>query len=63
LTKGHQLDVVRNLEGRSSYVGKVEIIETAPDKSVAKILPEFRRGTVQKDDEVTYIDINSLTAK
>ncbi|GHT21231.1 hypothetical protein FACS189419_01800 [Planctomycetales bacterium] len=63
LVKGQQLDVVRSLEGRSSYVGKVEIIETASDSSVAKVLPEFRRGTVQVNDEVKYIDINELTAK
>ena len=57
LVKGHQLDVVRYREGRSVYVGKVEITTTAADRAVAQVMPEFRRGTVQRGDEVTYIEI------
>ncbi|MDR0521958.1 MAG: hypothetical protein LBH00_08935 [Planctomycetaceae bacterium] len=62
IAKGHQLDVVRNREGRSAYVGKVEVIETAPDKAVAKVLADYRRGTVQVADEVQYIDVNEIAA-
>lgn len=62
LVKGHQLDVIRNLEGRSSYVGKIEITDTSPDRAVARVMPEFRRGVVQRDDEITYIDVSELTA-
>ena len=62
IVKGHQLDVVRNLEGRSSYVGKIEIVVTAPDRAVARVMPEFRRGVVQRDDDVTYIEVNELVA-
>jgi len=61
LVKGHQLDVVRNRDGRSSYVGKVEITKTEPDRAVASVMPEFRRGVVQRDDEVMYIEVNELT--
>jgi hypothetical protein len=25
-------------------------------------MPEFRRGVVQRNDEVTYIDVNELVA-
>jgi len=62
LVKGHQLDVIRDRDGRSSYVGKIEITETAPDRAVASVLPAFRRGVVQRDDEVIYIEVNELTA-
>jgi hypothetical protein len=62
LIKGHRLDVVRNRDGRGSYIGKIEITETASDRAVARVLPEFRRGTVQRDDEVQYVDVNELTA-
>jgi hypothetical protein len=37
-----------------------EITETAPDRAVARVMPEFRRGVVQRDDEVTYIEVNEL---
>ncbi len=60
LMKGHRLDVVRNLPGRSSYIGKIEIEETQPDKAVARVLTEFRRGTVQRDDVVENIATGEL---
>jgi len=62
LVKGHHLDIVRHREGRSSYIGKVEITNVAADRAVAKVMPEFRRGVVQRNDEVTYIDVNELVA-
>ncbi len=63
LMKGHRLDVVRNLDGRSSYIGKIEIEQTQPDRSAARILPEYRRGTVQRDDVVDNIATGELSAK
>ena len=62
LVKGHQLDVVRNREGRGSYVGKVEIVSAIADRAVAKVMPEFRRGVVQLGDEVMFIEVNELVA-
>ena len=59
LIKGHRLDVFRN----NSYIGKVEIVRTEPDRAVAVILPEFRRGTVQRDDSVRFIDVHELSAR
>ena len=59
LVKGHQLDVIRNREGRSAYIGKIEVIDTAPDRAVARVMPEFRKGTVQLGDEVTYLEMGS----
>jgi len=63
LVKGHHLDVVRNRAGSPSYVGKIEITNVAADRAVAKVMPEFRRGVVQRDDEVTYIDVNEFVAQ
>ena len=62
ILKGHKLDIVRNLDGRSSYIGKIEVVRTEPDRAAAVILPEFRRGTVQREDQVEYIDLNEFTA-
>lgn len=60
IVKGHQLDIVRDRGDRSSYIGKIEIIQTAADCAVAKVMPEFRRGVVQREDVVTYIDVNTV---
>jgi len=62
LVKGHQLDVIRHREGRSAYIGKIEIVDTAADRAVARVMPEFRRGTVQLGDEVTYIETGEVAA-
>jgi gas vesicle protein len=52
LMKGHPLHVYRIEDASSVYLGKIEVTETAPDKSVAKILPEFRKGTIKGGDRV-----------
>jgi len=62
LVRGHQLDVIRDREGRSSYIGKIEITDAAPDRAVARVMPEFLRGIVQRGDKITYIEVNELTA-
>lgn len=62
IVKGHQLDIVRHREGRSSYIGKIEITNVVADRAVARVMPEFRKGVVQRDDEVTYIDVNEVVA-
>jgi SMC interacting uncharacterized protein involved in chromosome segregation len=51
LMKGHKLEVYREANG-GIYLGRVEVIETAPEKAVAKILPEYRKGTIQEGDRV-----------
>ena len=48
LRVGHTLDVYRD----NLYLGRVVIVETALDKAVAKIMPEFRRGSIRKGDRV-----------
>lgn len=52
LMKGHQLDVYRIGQGAAVYLGRIEITATQPDKSVAKILPEFQKGQIQVGDSV-----------
>ena len=37
---------------KNTYVGRVEIVKVEPDRAVAKIIPEFRRGIIKKGDRV-----------
>ena len=48
MEKGHKLEVYRG----PKYLGRIEVWTTAPDKSVAKIIPEFRKGPIAKEDRV-----------
>ena len=48
LRQGHMLEVFR----RNSYLGRIVIQHTQPDKAVGKILPEYRKGTIKKGDRV-----------
>jgi hypothetical protein len=49
LRQGHELDVYRS---GGAYLGRVKVIETDPDDSVARIIPEFRQGVIRKGDFV-----------
>ena len=54
LMKGHQLDVYRKAEdGRDQYLGVVEVVLTEPNRAACKVLPEYRKGSVQINDIVT----------
>ena len=48
LRKGHTLEVFRD----RSYLGRIRIEETMPDKSVGRILPQYRKGTIKRGDRV-----------
>jgi hypothetical protein len=48
LRAGHTLDVFRN----NSYLGRVKIVRTEPDKAVAEILGAYRKGIIRKGDRV-----------
>lgn len=48
LERGHRLHVYHD----DTYLGQIEITMTEPDKAAAKILPEFRTGTIQRGDHV-----------
>lgn len=53
LMKGHQLDVYRKADGKDVYLGVVEVLLTEPNRAACKVLPEYRRGTIQPEDVVT----------
>jgi len=49
LKVGHTLDVFRK---GGTYLGRVIVKKTLPDRSVAEILPEFRKGSIRIQDRV-----------
>lgn len=52
LMKGHKLEVYRTEGGASTYLGRIDIIRTQPDRAVGKVDMNFRKGTIQKGDRV-----------
>ena len=48
LRAGHTVEVYR----ASTYLGRVEVLNTTTDRAVGKILPNFRKGAIQKGDDV-----------
>ncbi len=52
LLKGHRLEVVRLTGGARTYVGRIEVVRTYPDKAVCRIIPEFRKSQTQRGDRV-----------
>jgi hypothetical protein len=48
LKAGHLLEVSRG----AKYLGRVEIIETSPDKSVGRVDRQFQTGAIQEGDHV-----------
>lgn len=55
LQEGHELEVFRPNSTGVQYLSRVKIVEAKPEKAVAKILPNFQKGTIQKGDNVTSI--------
>jgi len=52
LRKGHLLEVYRTIGGHNTYVGRVEVVKTASDKSVCKTDPKFQNSNVMVGDRV-----------
>lgn len=50
LMKGHLLEVIREGGG---WLGRVEVMQTSPDKAVCRILPEFLQRPIERNDRVT----------
>jgi hypothetical protein len=48
LRQGNTLEVFRS----TKYLGRIQVVRTAPDKSVAKIIPGFQKGRIERDDRV-----------
>ena len=49
LREGHTLVLYRG----SSYIGKFQIRETAPDRAVGQLLEKFSNGPIKVNDSVT----------
>jgi hypothetical protein len=54
LERGHELDVYRMGPSlaENKYLGKIRVVQTQADRSVAQVLANFRKGTIQKEDRV-----------
>jgi hypothetical protein len=52
LMKGHKLEVVRSQGGVATYVGRIVVLETRPDRAVCRPDPSMQRSPIQKDDRV-----------
>jgi len=49
MRRGHRLEVYRD----NKYLGSVIIQDTRPDRSVASIVANIRKGTIKVNDRVT----------
>ena len=54
LMRGHTMEVFREgaTPNATKYLGRIEILRTEADVSVGKVLPQYRRGNIEKDDRV-----------
>lgn len=52
LSKGNRLEAYRIGGPSNQYLGRVEVVKTEPERAVCRILPEFRRGLIQRGDRV-----------
>jgi hypothetical protein len=50
---GQQWDVVRKNASEATFLGRIQVVRTEPDRSVAKIMPEFLKGVMVPGDIVT----------
>ncbi len=48
LRVGHTLEIFRG----SNYLGRVQVLRADTDRAVGKILPGFKKGAIQKGDDV-----------
>lgn len=52
LRKGHQAYVYRKQKGENRPIAKIEVVDVRPDKSVARVIPEFRLAPIARNDLV-----------
>ncbi len=54
LMRGHTMEVFRDgaTPNATKYLGRIEILSTKADVSVGKVIPQYRRGNIEKDDRV-----------
>lgn len=53
---GEQMMVYRHGAKESYYLGKIRILSAEPEKSIGLVLPEFKRGAIERDDHVKRLD-------
>jgi regulator of replication initiation timing len=58
LEKGQKLEVYRIAPDQAMYLGRIEVLETAPDRAVCRIIPEYRKGEMQRGDRVASKILN-----
>ncbi|MCS7236863.1 MAG: hypothetical protein NZ899_01170 [Thermoguttaceae bacterium] len=58
LVKGHKLEVYRFSADQAMYLGRIEVLDTAPDRAVCRIIPEYRKGEMQRGDRVAAKILN-----
>lgn len=49
LQRGNTLEVYRLPH---SYLGRIEVLQTEPDRSVAKVIPGYQKGKIEREDRV-----------
>jgi membrane-associated HD superfamily phosphohydrolase len=52
LQVGHHLEVYRATGAANTYVGRIEVVKTTPDKVVCKIDPKFQNSNMMRGDRV-----------
>jgi hypothetical protein len=59
LLKGHRLEVVRLNGSTASYVGRIEVIETSPNRAVCRTEPKMLRSPIESGDRV-YANLSQV---
>lgn len=49
LKEGHKMEVFRG----ATYLGRIVIVRTEANRAVGRVIPEYRKGIIKKDDRVT----------
>jgi len=62
LMKGHVLQVYRLTGSGPTYVGRIEVVKTEPDRSACKVDPKWQQSHVQRGDRVTALKLNKPNA-
>lgn len=52
LIEKHQLEVYRKAGGQNTYVGRIEVVKTSPDRAVCKIDAKFQQSNMMVGDRV-----------
>ncbi|NQU25670.1 MAG: hypothetical protein HQ567_30655 [Candidatus Nealsonbacteria bacterium] len=54
LSKGHFVEIFRAGDGKRTAVGRIEVIETAPDSSLCQVDPKLGKDAIRQGDQVTF---------